>query len=123
MTKEEFKERTIAFPMEGEILSREKFNSLEYYKNSPKVYLVGFWAHYGVRDYPYAGKYVWDEYAQDYVPLVWDYDDHNGTADEYEVRKITHTTTGSVIMWSFNEKKANSIAEALRKTEKQFLEK
>lgn len=116
LTKKEFEEKTIAFPMEGEILSREKFDSLEYYKNSPKVYLVGFWAHYGVIDYPYAGKYVWDEWSQDYVPLVFDYDDHNGTADEYEVRKITDVTTGGRITWTFNKGKAEWIASCLEKT-------
>ena len=71
----------------------------------PKIYLVGFWAHYGVQEYYFSGKC-----AKDGEPLVWQYDDFNGTADYYVLRKITSTTSGAVFAWTINKKKAEYIA-------------
>lgn len=83
----------------------------EYLKNLPKIYLVACWARFGIREFPFTGKFVKDETRGDiYVPLVYDYDDLNGTCDNYFLRKITNTTTGIVIMWTQNKNIAEKIA-------------
>lgn len=82
----------------------------KYIQSLRKVYLVGYWARYGVMSFPYAGKMVEDsEFGL--IPLVYDFDDHNGTYSEYVLRKLNHVTTGQIITYTFNEHIANSIAE------------
>ena len=92
----------------------------EYFENLPKIYLVGYWAKYGVREYPFAEKYVKSKnapYLGKCIPMVYDYDDMNGTCDDYFLRPIIDTTTGEIIVWTFSESKAKRIAEALNKLE------
>lgn len=84
----------------------------EYLKSLPKFYLVACWARYGVVEFPYSGKDVFDE-KEGYVPLIWEYDDHNGTSDEYYLRKITDTTTASIWNWYNNKSVAEDVAKKL----------
>ena len=89
-----------------------KYNSKnnKYIQSLRKVYLVGYWARYGVLEFPYSGKMVEDsEFGL--IPLVYDFDDHNGTYNEYVLRKLNDVTTGQVITYAFNKHIANSIAE------------
>ena len=91
----------------------------------PKIYLVGFWAHYGVWDFPFSGKYkkVFSEhfgYEVD-IPLVYQYYDGNGTCDKYILRPITDTTTGEIILWTQNGYRAKQFANLLE--EKYQIEK
>lgn len=72
----------------------------------PKIYLVGYWARYGVREYPFANKYT-----KDGIPYVYNFDDHNGTYDEYILEPITNVTTGIIKVWSFNKAIANEIVD------------
>ncbi len=81
-----------------------------YLDSLPKIYLVARWAKYGVRGYPFTGKYVMDENGIS-IPLVYDYDDHNGTCDNYYLRRLDYTTTGYIVMWTQNYGIANTIAE------------
>lgn len=74
----------------------------EYLQTLKKVYLIGCWARFGVREHYFAGQFVEDDYLG-YVPLVYDFDDHNGTYSEWILRKINETTTGSVYGYSFNK--------------------
>ena len=37
------------------------------------------------------------------IPLVWDYYDFNGAADEWHRIPINQTTTGMIAGWSFSE--------------------
>ena len=84
----------------------------KYLDKLPKIYLIGCWAKYGVFDFPFAGKYAFDKFrAKKKVPLVYQYDDHNGTDDHYYLRLITETTTGSICGWTFDKKEAYRIAE------------
>jgi len=83
--------------------------AVERIESLPKIYQVGCWFHYGVREFPFSGKYT----VGGEEPLVWYWRDSNGTADEYVLLPISHTTTGSTICWSFSEKTAKKIAEAL----------
>lgn len=72
----------------------------------PKIYLVGYWARYGVREYPFTNKYT-----KDGIPYVYNFDDHNGTYAEYVLEPITNVTTGVIKVWSFSKAIANEIAD------------
>lgn len=84
-----------------------------YLDNLPKIYLVACWARYGVMEFPFTGKYV--KHAGISYPLVYQYDDHNGTCDNYYLRPINLTTTGWIAVWTQNEGVANTMAELLNK--------
>lgn len=82
----------------------------KYIQSLRKVYLVGYWARYGALAFPYAGKMV-ENNEFGLIPLVYDFDDHNGTYGEYVLRELNQVTTGQIITYTFNEHIANSIAE------------
>ena len=86
-----------------------------YLDSLPKIYLVACWAGYGVREFPFTGKYVQDEYNNISVPLVYDYDDFNGTCDNWYLRKLTNVTTGEIVMWTQSKDVARKIAELFNK--------
>lgn len=75
------------------------------------VYLVVCYAHWAVREFKWTGKYK--DYFGDPWPIVWDYDDHNGTYEEYVKRPIYHTTTGQICTYCFSKSMAEVIAEAM----------
>ena len=85
-----------------------------YLDNLPKIYLVGCWARYGIREYPFTGKYEQNEYGIS-IPIVYDYDDHNGTCDNWYLRRIDHTTTGQILLWTQNKNVASKVAELYNK--------
>ena len=82
------------------ILNNSK-ETKDYLNSLPKVYIVACWAGWGVREFAFSGKYKDKEKT---IPLVWDYYDFNGAADEWHLVSIYGTTTGSIAGWSFNEK-------------------
>lgn len=86
----------------------------EYLDSLPKIYLVGCWAKYGVREYPFTGKYEQDENGIS-IPIVYDYDDHNGTCDNYYLRKLNHVTAGQILLWTQSKSVANKVAELFNK--------
>lgn len=75
------------------------------------VYLVVCYAHWTVREFKWTGKYK--KYFGNPWPIVWDYDDHNGTYEEYVKRPIYHTTTGQICTYCFSKSMAEVIAEAM----------
>lgn len=85
----------------------------------PKIYLIACWAHYGVLEFPFSGKYKKEKDKDSplirYIPLVWDFDDHNGTYPEYILRPITWTTTAAIRGWVRNEQQAKDTAEFCEK--------
>ena len=83
----------------------------EYLEKLPRIYLVATWAKTGVWEFPFAGKYMFDKYAQCKVPMVYQYDDFNGTEDNYWLRKITYTTTGFIVGWTFDKEEAHRMAD------------
>lgn len=85
----------------------------KYLNSLPKIYIVGCWAKYGVREYPFTEKYFSENGFS--VPLVYDYDDCNGTCDNYWLRRIDQTTSGWIVMWTQDKKLADEIAELLNK--------
>lgn len=74
----------------------------------PKIYMVGIWVKAGVKDFHWTGKFT-----KNGQPLVWQYNDHNGTADQFELLPLDMVTTGQVVAWFRTEGEANLIAEAL----------
>ena len=92
----------------------------------PKIYLVACWAHYGVLEFPFSGKYKKVKDADSplirYIPLVWDFDDHNGVYPEYVLRPITWTTTAAIRGWVRNEQQAKDTAEFCEKRRVQAVE-
>ena len=52
---------------------------------------------------------------KDLVPLVYQYDDYTGTADQFELRHIDDTTSGIVFGWMFDKDKAQRVADLLNK--------
>ena len=84
-----------------------------YLDGLPKIYMVGLWAKYGVREYPFTEKYFSENGFS--VPLVYHYDDCNGTCDNWYLRRLDHVTSGFVIMWTQNESVARKVAELLNK--------
>ena len=85
----------------------------KYLSSLPKIYLVGCWATYGVREYPFTEKYFSENGFS--VPLVYDYDDHNGTCDNWYLRRLNYVTSGQIIMWTQNKAVADKIAELFNK--------
>ena len=75
----------------------------------PKVYIIGCWARWGVRGFPFV------KLNKNLIPLVYNYNDYNGTADQWELIPITYTTTGYIFDWSFSEERAKYIAELFNK--------
>lgn len=73
------------------------------------IYLIVCWARWGVLPL----KFV--KYDKNDIPLVYNYEDHNGTADQYELMSIYHTTTGRIHSWTFDDIEANQIAKELNK--------
>ena len=84
-----------------------------YLDSLPKIYMVGYWAKYGVRDFPFTGKYEFDNGVS--IPLVYDYDDFNGACDNYYLRRLNQTTSCAVVMWTQHMKTAHVIADLLNK--------
>lgn len=78
-------------------------------QNLPKVWIVGCWASCGTFGYPFSGKY--DKKTNE--PMVWYLTDHNGTYEEYILMPISQTTTGGIICWTFEQKKAEIIARGM----------
>lgn len=88
-----------------------------YLDSLPKIYLVGCWAKYGVREYPFTEKYFSENGFS--IPLVYDYYDCNGTCDNYLLRRLDRVTSGRVIMWTQNKAIADKVAELLNKEMKE----
>lgn len=85
----------------------------EYLNSLPKIYIVGRWARYGVREYLFTEKYFSENGFS--LPLVYDYYDGNGTCDEWRLCRIDHVTTGDIILWTQNEYVARRVAELFNK--------
>ena len=84
-----------------------------YLDSLPTIYLVGCWAKYGVREYPFTEKYFSENGFS--IPLVYDYDDHNGTCDNWYLRRLDYVTTGQIIMWTQNKAVADKVVELFNK--------
>ena len=89
-----------------------------YLDSLPTIYLVGCWASYGVMDFKWIGKYVKNKRSTGQMePLVWHFNDHNGTCERWYLVPIHLVTTGEIICWTEDKKVATKIANALNTSE------
>lgn len=79
-----------------------------YVESLPKIYLIGCWARYGIREC--ANTLQVDKEG---IPLVYDYNDHNGCYEEYELVPIHRVTTGRVYAWSTSKEAAQHVADLM----------
>ena len=95
-----------------EVLENTK-ETKEYLDSLPRIYLVVRYFGVAILEFPFTGKYEKaSEREKDHckvVPLVYDYDDCNGTCDNYFLRKITDTTTGWIIDWCYTKEEAEEL--------------
>lgn len=92
----------------------------KYLESLPKMSIVACWAKYGVRTFPFSGKYEKSPTGVD-IPLVWQYDDKNGTCDHYYLRNILLTTTGLIKCWTPYKDVAQDIADTYNEYEEMVL--
>ena len=78
-------------------------------RHAPSIYAIVRYAKWTVSEYKFAGKWEWDERTREWVPLVYHYNDHNGEYETYSIAKITNTTSGAMLGWSFNKERAESL--------------
>ena len=95
-----------------EVLENTK-EAKEYLDSLPRIYLVVRYFGIAILEFPFAEKYEKAGEREkdhcDLVPLVYDYDDCNGTCDNYFLRKITDTTTGWIIDWAYTRERAEEL--------------
>lgn len=95
-------------------LDRLKFKYRAYkQQRAKKVYLVVCYAEWCVRDFPYAGRMKYCARYEMKCPLVYYYDDHNGTYEEYRITNIFNTTTGWIDSFTFDKDVANKRVKEL----------
>ena len=80
----------------------------KYVQTLPRIYLIGYWARFGIMEC--ANTLQVDK---DGVPLVYEFNDHNGAYEEYELLPIYRVTTGLVYAWSTSKKSAQYIADLM----------
>ena len=90
--------------------------AIEKVENAPKVYLIVCWARWGVQEYSWTGKWSIDERGIP-QPIVYYYNDHNGSYEEYQLIPIFSTTTGICMDWSFYKNAAQALAEKMNERE------
>ena len=91
----------------------------KYLDSLPKIYMIGCWARYGVWEFPFTGKYT----DNGTMPLVYCYDDCNGWCDNWYLRKLSDTTTGGYVGFTFSKVRAEKIADALNAIREEKLNK
>lgn len=85
------------------------------------IYIVACWAHFGVREHKWTGK--WKMVDSQPIPIVWYYDDHNGGFEEWYQCPITWVTTAPIYMWTFSHAIADHIADALNEYDRNIYRK
>lgn len=107
-----------------EVLENTK-ETREYLDSLPRIYLVVRYFKIAILEFPFVGKYEKAGKREkdhcDLVPLVYVYDDCNGTCDNYFLRKITNTTTVSIIDWCYSLEEAKELKEKKEKEEEDML--
>lgn len=77
----------------------------------PRMWYVACWAHWGIREIYYAGFS-----GENGIPYIWRYNDHNGTADQWELVPLNFDTTGRIVAWTTSKTAAQHIADAMEAT-------
>ena len=79
----------------------------DYVHSLPKIYIIGCWARWGIMELPFV------KLDKENIPLVYNYNDHNGTVSQYELIPITQSTSGKIFDWSFYKNQAQKVADML----------
>lgn len=82
-------------------------------EKSTPIYMIGFWAKWGVRKYEWTGKWYHEKDTGIVIPIVWHYDDRNGTYDNWIKLRLDLTTCGIMYDWTFSKEVAKRTAEML----------
>ena len=88
----------------------------KYLEKLPNIYIVGCWARWGARQYKLESIQPWVNPGTkeiERIPYVWNYNDHNGAADQYELIPIYYVTTGIIRGCTFEKGLAEWIAKKL----------
>lgn len=86
-------------------------------RKAKTIYAVVRYGDWCVREYKFAGKWVWDDHINEYVPLVYYYIDH-GKYEAYGITTIIKTTTGFIVGWTFSKERAEGRAYTQKILEK-----
>lgn len=85
----------------------------EFLNKLPKIYLIVKYVGIAILDFPFTGEYIEKDIRgngiKEKVPLVYDWDDCNGTCDNWFLRPITSTTGGWILGWSEDRETAEKI--------------
>jgi hypothetical protein len=103
--------------MKKKLKNNEK--TKKYLDALPKIYMIGCWARYGICEFPFTGKYA----DNGTMPLVYRHDDCNGWCDNWYLRKLSDTTTGGYVGFTFSKVCAEKIADALNAIREEKLNK
>lgn len=79
-------------------------------RDLPRISVVVCYAGFTTETVAYAHTELIDGEP---IPLVWEWDDHNGVYEDWTLIPITSLTSGGVYCWTSNEKAAKRIAEQL----------
>lgn len=85
----------------------------KYLDKLPQMYIVAFWAAYGVEGFAWSGKFTTNTHTGHVEPLVWKYDDYNGERDNWILVPIHCVTSGAIMTWTQDKEMAHRIAYAL----------
>lgn len=73
----------------------------------PTIYIVTCWAKYAMMEFKFAGC---NRYG---IPMVYQYYDANGAADEYHLIDVYHVTSAGTYSWSFDKDAAKHQVEIM----------
>lgn len=66
----------------------------------PTIYIVTCWAKYIIVEFKFAGC------NKHGIPMIYKYEDMNGTADEYHLVEVYYATSAGVYSWLFSREAA-----------------
>lgn len=89
----------------------------EYFEKLPKVYLIVRWVDWGILDFPLEEIHIENDKV---IPVVWEYNDHNGETDRYELVPYNRTTSGEIFTWTIDRDAAVMLVYYLRDLKKKY---
>lgn len=84
--------------------------TMKYLNTLGDIWLAVVYAKPAAIPFRFSNKWKYCKTHKTWEPLVWQYEDCNGAADEWRLRPIFHTTGGQVLGWTFGEAAAKRLA-------------
>lgn len=100
--------------MKKELVVNKK--NTEFVNGLDKIYMVVQYAMYAVLEFPFTGEYEEpNKYekirgANRPIPLVYEWDDCDGTYARFFLRKITSCTSAAIVGWYMDREIAEEVA-------------